>query len=169
MRGRATLWCFLAVLCLTAGPAEPANAWLGRAILRGGVKSVTRRAVEKSIASLLRRDLARDATSQIKLLPAPRTVFRYTTQAQARRELARGIAPGRHMTSHARPGRPLRAARAKERYGLPQEPEVRETVRLPAGQPVRVNRVVGGEPGRAELTSPSWVPPTAIKKVVPLR
>ena len=38
------------------------------------------------------------------------------------------------------------------RYGLLAKPEVRETVRLSKGFPVRLNRAVGGEPGfRADV------------------
>jgi hypothetical protein len=55
------------------------------------------------------------------------------------------------------------------RYGLPRKPEVRERIRLPKGQRVRHNKVVGGERGAAELTSPKRVLSPAIKKVVPLR
>ena len=45
----------------------------------------------------------------------------------------------------------------------------RETINLPAGQPVRHNKALGGAPGRGELTAPRAVPSQAILKIVPLR
>jgi hypothetical protein len=168
MSVRTVLACFLAAFFFAAS-AEPANAWLGRAVLRGVAKSATRGVRARSASSLLRRDLARDAASPVRRLAEPRTVFRYTSRAQARHELRTVIAPGRHMTSRAQPGRPLGARTAKKRYGLPAKPEVRETVKLPPGQPIRLNRALGGEAGRGELTSPAPVPRAAIRKVVPTR
>jgi hypothetical protein len=84
-------------------------------------------------------------------------------------ELRRGLQPNTHMTAQGGPGRPLSPNTAKRRYGLRQRPQVRETLRLPKGYPVRSAKAFGGQPGVGELTSPKSLPPTAIQKVVPLR
>lgn len=83
-------------------------------------------------------------------------------------ELKRGIKHGRHMTSRAYPGRPLKGASAQARYGLPQQPQVRMTVALPKGTMVRRNRALGGAPGVGEITPARRVDRRAVKKVVPL-
>jgi hypothetical protein len=69
----------------------------------------------------------------------------------------------------AHPGPRLGPEQARKRYGLPGQPEVRETIRLPKGHPVRRNKALGGGPGQEEWTSPRRVPPEAIRKVVPIR
>lgn len=117
--------------------------------------------------SLLRRDVMRDRATPARPLPRPRTAERYTTREQARRELHRGIPPGRHMAP-AHPGRPLSPEHAQKKYGLPRTPQVRESVRLPAGQPVRPNKTLGGAPGVGEWTSPRRVPPRSVTRVSPL-
>jgi hypothetical protein len=103
-----------------------------------------------------------------KPLAQPRVVHRYTTLTRAQQEVRQGIAPGRHMTATARPGRPLSAQAAKEYYGLLRKPSARETIQLPKGFPVRHSHATNAARGVRELTSPQRVPPEAIKKVVPL-
>ena len=98
------------------------------------------------------------------VLPSAAEADSYATKAQARQELQRGIGPGSHMTARATAERPLNPVQAQSRYGLLQKPEVCETSRLPKGQPIRSNRVVGGAAGVRELT-----PPEAIEKVGPIR
>ena len=121
------------------------------------------------MSRLFKRDLANHAATAAKPLTKPLTVQRYTSRAQAKREVKAGIATGTHMTPNAARGRPLSPESAQRRYGLSKPPEVRETVRLPAGQPVRHNKAQGGEPGRGELTSNQPVPKGAVTKVVPLQ
>jgi hypothetical protein len=121
-----------------------------------------------SSRGLLRRDRLRDGATPARPLPQDRTVHRYTTRQRAREELRRGIPPGRHMTP-AHPGRPPSAEQARKQFGLPRRPELRETIDLPKGHPIRRNKVLGGRPGTPEWTSPRRVPPEAIKKVVPLQ
>jgi hypothetical protein len=73
------------------------------------------------------------------------------------------------MTAGTTAGRPLSSVQVQRRYGLPQQPEVRETIRLPKGQPIRPNKVIGGAAGVGEVTSTRRVPSVAVVKVVPLR
>lgn len=143
-----------------------AEAGLGRAVARGAWRSSTRKIGGKSAAQVLRRDLARDSAIKARPLAGSRTVFRYTSKAKASSELRRGILPGRHMTSRGGSGRPLSGAAAQRRYGLLRRPKVRETIRLPKGQPVRTAKAMGGRPGVGELTSTKRLSPTAITNVV---
>ena len=152
------------VFCPFSGEAGP----LAGAVARGAAKSAAR-ALRGGSPQTLRRDLLRDRATRAHRLPSPRTVFRFTSKERAQQELKKGIPPGAHMTSRGGPGRPLSSEAAKRKYGLPQRPEVRETVRLPKGQPTRSNRALGGDPGVGETTSSKKVPPEAIKNVVPLR
>ncbi len=126
------------------------------------------RAWSRAMATVLKRDAARDAAIAAKPLAKSRTVWRYTSKAQAERELQRGVPAGRHLTAGTTAGRLPSPERAQGRYGLPNRPEVRETVRLPAGHPVRANKALGGEPGVGEITSTRRLPPGAIQKVQPL-
>jgi hypothetical protein len=87
----------------------------------------------------------------------------------ATKDTATGVAPYLHMTSRGGPGRPLSSANALRRYGLPSKPEVRETIRLPRGQAVILNKVQAGRPGIGELVSPRQVEKGAIKRVVRVR
>lgn len=114
-------------------------------------------------------DLKNHSTAAVRPLPHPRTVFRYTTRDRARDEAQRGIGALRHMTSVAGPGRPLGSSAAARRYGLATLPTARETIRLRPGQPVILNKVPGGSPGRGELVSPQAVAPGDIVRVVPIR
>ncbi len=153
----------LGTLPFFSSPGE--SAGLGKAMARGTAKSASR-ALRRNMSSTLRRDLLRDRRTPAKVLTKDRTVFRYVTRKQAQRELRTGLRPGSHMTSRATPGRPLSPANAQRRYGLPKKPQERETIRLPRGTRVRTNRVVGGA-RKVETTSPEWLPPQNIKKVVP--
>jgi hypothetical protein len=130
---------------------------------------VPQRRILPAVSQILRRDLARDSRLPVRRLEEPRTVHRYTTAAQARRELRQGLRPGTHTTSNARRGRPPAADTARRRYGLPRQPQVRETIRLPAGTPVRAGKVIGGKPGVGELVLRRPLGPKAILRVIRLR
>jgi hypothetical protein len=165
--GKRTLVVLVLIITvLTAVRVEAGG--LGRAVARGAAGS-TAKALRKDFARLLRRDFLRDRKIPARPLPRPKTVYRYTSKAQAQLELRKGLQPNTHMTAEGRPGRPLSPKTAESRYGLPQQPEVRETIRLPQGFPVRPAKAFQGSPGVGEITSPESLPPTAIKKVVPLR
>lgn len=127
------------------------------------------RAADARATSVLRRDLVRDRATPARSLPRGRTVFRYTSDAEARRELASSVRPGNHMTSRGGAGRPLGAAVARKRYGLPREPEVRMSIWLERGTKVRKNKALGGERGVGEITPTQTVPARSIKKVVKLK
>jgi hypothetical protein len=120
------------------------------------------------LRNLLRRDFLRDRTLPVRRLKAPRTVHRYTTWERALRELQKGLPVGTHTTARARPGRPPSPEAAQRRYGLPRKPEVRETIRLPEGTPVRRGKVLGGRRGVGEINTARRVPPEAIRKITPL-
>lgn len=142
---------------------------VSKAVARGAAKSATRTIRKVPAKALFRRDLLRDRATPVRTLGRDRHVFRYTSKRQAQQELRRGLRPGTHMTSRAVRGRPPSSIRARSTYGLPQKPDVRERIHLKRGQPVRLNRALGGKPGKAEFTSPKRIPPGAIEEVVPLR
>lgn len=166
MKLRKNLLAGLLVMAIALPSAAEAGG-LAKAVFRGATKSASK-TLRGSAARTLRRDFLRDRATRARPLTRNRTVFRYTTKAQAQQELQRGIRSGSHMTARATAGRPLNPAQAQSRYGLPQKPEVRETVRLPKGQPIRLNRTVGGAAGVGEVTSTKRVRSAAVVKVVPL-
>lgn len=145
--------CALLVAGTLAPPDTAQAGGLGKAIM----------------GRVLKRDSARDAATKAQTLAKPRNVHRYTSRERAAGESREGIAAGSHLTSKAHRGRPLSAEAAQRRFGLPSRPEVRETVRLPAGHPVRHNKALGGAPGYGEITSPKPLPKGSVTKVVPLR
>lgn len=154
----------LLILATSILPLTVEAGGLGRAAARGAWRS-SARIWRRSPAQMMRRDLVRDSAIKARPLARPRTVFRYTTKQRASVELRRGIPPGRHMTANGGPGRPLSRVAAQKRYGLPQRPGVRETIRLPKGQPVRTAKALGGRPGVGELTSSKRLSPTVITNV----
>jgi len=149
-------------------PMQADGAGLGKATARA-IRSHSLKSAHKVSPHILRRDLMRDRTTKVRALAAERRVFRYTTRDRARQELRRGIPSQSHLTSRAGRGRPLSPGNAQRKYGLPERPQVRETIRLPKGQPVRTNKSLGGAPGVGEITSSKPIPPKAIEKVTPLR
>jgi hypothetical protein len=153
----------IAVLSPTVSASQ-----LGKAAARGAARSAARVFRRAPVAKILRRDLQLHRLTPLRPLPRPRRVFRYTSWAQSRQEVRKGILRGSHMTARARPGRPLTAAQAQQHFALPRKPRVRMTIQLPQGLPVRINRV-SGAPRRWELTAGKRIPQTAIKKVVRLR
>ncbi len=160
---------FALILTLTClGTIELRAAGAGRAVARGAARGAVR-SFSKKAPSLLRRDWLRDRVTPAKPLSKPRTVFRYTTRAQAKQELKRGIAPRSHMTAQAAPGRPPSPAGAQQHFGLPEKPDVREKISLPKGLPTRHNRTLGGKPGVGELTSPRRISGDRIQNTVPLQ
>jgi hypothetical protein len=161
--GRGNLAALL-ILATSILPLTAEAGGLGRAAARGAWRS-SAKLWRRSPAQIMRRDLVRDRAIKARPLARPRTVFRYTSNAQARTELRRGIRPGRHMTSHGGPGRPLSRVAAQQRYGLRRRPQVRETIRLPKGEPIRSAKALGGRPGVGELTSTRRLSPTAITNV----
>jgi hypothetical protein len=174
---RISFWLVF-IFCLSAANGN-AGA-LGRVLARGAVRGLARSAERSAVRSterqavrratgIQRKDLWNHIHTPTRPLPTPRTVYRYTSPRQVRRELHSGIAPESHMTATAPAGRPPSPATAVKKYGLPNAPRVRETVQLPRGFPVRHNKVPGGRQGIGEITSPRTVPRTAIKKVTPLR
>jgi hypothetical protein len=176
-----TSW-LLIVLCF--GVTNVNAGGVGRAVARGAARGIARSA-ERSVArgaaratvrqearraiAIQRKDLWNHLHTPVRPLPAPRTVHRYTSPSIARQELRSGVAPGRHMTAAAPAGKPPSPATAMSKYGLQKAPNVRETIELPKGFPVRHNKVPGGRPGAGEITSQKRVPPEAIKKLTPLR
>jgi hypothetical protein len=142
---------------------------IGKALLGRALKGNAGNPAAKSAWSqIYKHDAARHAATPAKPSAAPRTVHRYTTSKQGTRETKQGLKPDTHMTPAATPGRPLTAGHAQQRYGIETKPEVRMTIELPKGFPVRHNKALAGEPGRGELTSPQALPPDAIKRVVRL-
>lgn len=155
------------------GAVRGLSRTLTRSVERGSLGSFpakqSLRSLERSrLRNVTRLDLLNHERSRIISAPTSRQVFRFTTRARALRETKLGVGPGRHMSANAGPGRPLSAQSAKRRFGLPQKPEVRETIRIPRGQPIRLSPVAGGLPGVREITSPKRLPPAAVIKLVPV-
>lgn len=130
--------------------------------------SSAKRLAERAWSRVFARDAARDATLPVRPLREPRRVWRYSDRAGASRAAETGLPAGSHMTSRTTPGRLPSPARAQERYGLARPPEVRMTIDLPRGHPVRQGKAIGGSPGVGEITSPARIPPGSIVKVDPL-
>lgn len=149
------LGLFTLPLALTAPEAEAGQA--------------SRRITTRAWRRLFAHDAARDAATKAAPLAKPKNVWRYTSNTEARNAAKKGLPAGRHMTSGVTPGRAPGADIARRRYGLQQKPEVRMTIQLPASQPVRSNKVLGGGRGVGEITSSRPLPPSAIRRVVPLR
>lgn len=141
------------VMGISLSPAADAGI-LGKAFSRSMWKTV------------MQRNVTRNAATLAKPLAKPRKVFRYTSAARAANESQHGLAPGRHTTSVARPGRPLSAEAAQKRFGLEHKPEVRETIRLPQGFPAKFNKVLQGSPGYGQITSDARVSHEAITGIV---
>jgi hypothetical protein len=146
----------------------PTFAQLKRAIVRGATRSAAR-SLRLRPTLIKRLDLAKHMKTVPKPLKTERIVQRYTSKKQALHEAKRGLAPNTHMTAIAHRGRPLTGDVAKQRYGLLASPQVRETIRLTKGIPVRHNRATGAARGVWELTSPKRMPATVIKKITPLK
>jgi len=138
---------------------------MGGAAARGAERGAAR-AFGRSAARVLERDAARDVRLVAKQLAKGRTVFRFTTRQQAAKEVKMGVKAGSHLTSRGGPGRPPSAEAARKRYGLSRPPEVRETIRLPRGQPTKLGKVIGGSRGVGEATSTKTVPADAVSRVV---
>ena len=130
----------------------------------GLAKAFARSAMSK----VLKQDLARDAVTATKPLVRSRQVWRYTTREQAARETRYGLASGSHMTTRTTRGRAPSAETAQVRYGLPNQPQVRTTWRLPPGTPVRSNKALGGAPGVGEMTSSKRVSHKNLVRTIPL-
>jgi len=146
--------------------------WIGiltLALLMGAMPAGAAPAGKQLLRDLLRRDLLRDRALPVRKLKEPRTVHRYTTRDRALRETQKGLPAGTHATARARRGRPPSAKTAQRTYGLPKPPEVRETIRLPEGTPVRQGKALGGRPGVGEIVLAQPVPPEAIRKVTVIR
>lgn len=153
MKYKLFLLIAIALVIVLTGGCHSVERSASRRLMRAEARAVERRSVrslEKSASRTLKRDFERDSASTAKRLSRGLTTFRYTTKAEAKRELRAGINSGTHFTSRARPGRPLSARRAQARYGLPRTPEVRMTVGLPKGSSVKRNRVIGGVRGVGE-------------------
>ncbi len=159
----AVLLTLLFVCC----PQSVEAASPSKAVARAAARSLASRA-RTMMMRTLRKDLVNHRVAPIQFA-RPRTVFRYTSRGVSKQEALNGVPPFRHMTSTARPGRPLSALNAQRRFGLPQRPTARETVRIPSGQPIVLNKAQGGRAGVGEIVSPAPVRNRAITKVVPLR
>lgn len=154
-----TLALVLSLTCLTAvgqgGPRVPRSRSLR--------DSASQRA--KSLQDYA-RDMQRDKGKKPKQLARGRTFQRFTSYNQALREQKLGLAPGAHMASRPPLGRPLSAREAQRRYGLKNKPSARETIQLPKGRSVKLNKVIGGERAFGETTSPRTI---ARRRIVDIR
>jgi hypothetical protein len=156
----------MVILMAIAGQVEAGP--LGKALTRGAARSAKR-----SMSAKLRAALAADARRDALRRPVPllktRSFFRNVTPKTAATERRLGIPAGRHLTSDARPGRPLLAKRATKVYGTVHPVGRRELVQVKKGTLVKPGKVLGGAPGKGEFRTVRRLPPSAIKKVVKLR
>jgi hypothetical protein len=132
----------------------------------GGLGKMFGRALFKQMA---KREAARDAATLVKPLSKPRYVYRYASNERAIKEANIGLGKNRHTTSGIASGRPLSAAEAQRRYGLPTKPEVRSTWYLPKETLVRMNKVMYGKPGYGEITPSKRIEPKGLKEIIQLR
>lgn len=169
-RGIRAVACGLALLALWQPAASEAGA-LGRVLGRGATKAPVPRWAPKPGAptNILKQDLKNHRKAPVRPLAKDRTVFRFTTKDQAREAQRKGLPPEAHMTARGGPGRPLRPDHARSRYGLPKKPDARMTVHLKKGQPVRSNKIAGGDRRFGEVTSPAPLPPSSVVRVTPLK
>ena len=120
---------------------------------------------EKNYKEIAAHDRHRDNNTTAKPLEKPRTVRRYTSSADAKYIKAKGVPANTHMTARIPKGRAISAGKAKNRYGLKDKPDTRLTIQIPKGHPTKKNKVIGGEPGWGEITSPKRIPPKNVVKV----
>jgi hypothetical protein len=161
---RLTLFAMLFVVVIPGASHGQLGRILAQSAERRGARSASR-----SFLSTLRRDLLRDRATPARSLVKDRSVFRYTTKERARLETSAGLSEGTHFTSHSASGRPLSAASAQRRLGLPTRPTVREKVVLRKGTRVRLNKALGGKRGYGEISLAQHAPPTDVRRVVRLR
>jgi hypothetical protein len=159
----------IAVLSLNANAGPLAKALQSAAQRSQQPASRAAAQSREAIRAAYVADRVRDNAKPAIALQKPLTVHRYTSSAAAEAARTEGLAPHTHFTGQARPGPALSPERAQHRYGLLDPPQARITVVLPAGQPVRRNSVLAGEPGAREVTSTKRVPASAVLEVVPLR
>jgi uncharacterized protein YceK len=156
---KGLFFLFFALLPVVSGCGRVAERAIG---------SVGRVAEQRS-AVILARDFDRDAASKLTRLPQSRRVFKYTTNADARRMMAKGIPTGSHFTTGVKPGRPLSSSSAAKRFGLGYKPGKRLSVTLPGGTGVKVNKVVGGSPGGfGEIAVEQPLRPSSVTKSIAL-
>lgn len=138
-------------------------------------KAATKKAVKVRSASTRKdynkieaRDIARDNKTQAKPLEQNRTVYRYTSKENAKAAQKKGLHANSHMTSGVSKGRPLTSEKAQKRFGLENPPDTRLTIKIPKGHPVKKNKVIGGEAGWGEITSPKKIPAKQVIEVKPV-
>ena len=168
---REILWVVV-MLFVTCGLVDVEARGIASAIARSAAKRATAQEAmvlrsKQDWERIYARDLAKhDKPAQA--LRQDRLVVRYTSREKVEMESREGLAPGTHMSAKAKSGRLYSANRAQRRYGIQDPVDVRETILLPKGLPVRINKVEGGEPGVGELISSDRIPPRAIQRVVPV-
>jgi hypothetical protein len=162
------------VLLVVWQPATCEAGSLGRLLGRAGAKAPAPHGAPKPSAptNILKQDLVNHRKVPVRSVERERTVFRFTTKEQAKKAQHQGLLPGRHMTAHGGPGRPLSPDHAQSRYGLHRKSDAhaRITLHLKKGQPVRSSKIAGANDQRfRELTSPERVPRSSIVGVTPLK
>lgn len=155
-------WVLLGCALLAAGSAE--------ASIQSQIARNVARKAEQRISLAYKRDALRDASVAAKPMARDRVVYRYVSPRQAKEEMRYGIAKGSHLTATpARPGRPLTAKSAAQRYGLQAGRDTRLTVAIPKGHMVKMNKAVGGERGWGEIKLNQHLPPSALGKSTSLQ
>ena len=114
----------------------------------------------KKIAENYKRDKARDAKLAFK--PNKETEYRerYTSKGQAEKEAKKGLSPKTHLGDKVIPGRLPTQEKAAKQYGIDKKnAKVRTVWRVDKGTPVKSAKVIGGAPGKGELTVGKRIPP----------
>lgn len=164
---RTRILLVLMICCGVCSPNSSIAAGLGKAVVRGGGKTMAR-SLRRPIYRPKAFDLRRDRMTPLRPLKQERMVDRYTRSATALSEQKRGIPANRHMTSVST-RRPLTASSAKVRLGLSTKPDVVERIIIPKGTPLHFNKVVGGKPGYGEITAASRLPSSSMRRVIKLK
>jgi hypothetical protein len=158
----------LAIVVLVAFASEVEAGPLGKALMRGAARS-SKGSMSAKLKAALAADARRDALRRPVPLLKTRNFFRYATAKGSASERRLGIPARRHLTSDARPGRPLRGAHATKDYATVAPVRIRELVQVQKGTLVKPGKVMGGAPGKGEFRTVRRLPPSAIKRVVKLR
>lgn len=157
----------LMLVIVSAVPLQADAGGKGKIIAQALEKKLALKKWDRRIEQAGVKDLARDRAATPKPLAKDRVVSRFTSKSQAEYERKHGLDAGIHMTSREiHPGRAPSGKTAMETYGLKIPAEARETVRIPRGTLVKINKAYGGKKGIGEMTLAERLPPAAVKKVI---
>ena len=117
-------------------------------------------ATDKKIAENYKRDNLRDKGLPFKAQRTTENRERFTSKEKAAKETKEGLPAGTHLGAKVKPGRPLSQGKASAQYGIAEkDAEVRSVWRVEKGTPTKSTKVIGGHPGKGEVTTGVRIPP----------